>query len=193
MATQLTQGVLLRKIDYREFDVQCVIYTRDLGKILAVGRGAKKTVSKLNSHLEPFLIMDLMLAHGMNSERVAAARINRHYLNLQTDRLKINAALYLLESVDVLVKFNWPDQEIFYLLDRSLSALAVSQNQKSIILTLNQSLFDLLKHLGYQPVINSISQRQLLASFNNLILEAGERELKSFYSLKKTLIDKSEN
>ena len=42
-----TQGIVLKSVTYKENDLILTIYTRKLGKIAAIARGAKKSKSSL--------------------------------------------------------------------------------------------------------------------------------------------------
>ena len=44
-----TQGIVLKSVTYKENDLILTIYTRKLGKISAIARGAKKSKSSLLS------------------------------------------------------------------------------------------------------------------------------------------------
>ena len=51
-----TQGIVLKKNHYREYDEVFIVYTKDFGKIEILGRGVKRPAAKLPSHLQ---VLDL--------------------------------------------------------------------------------------------------------------------------------------
>lgn len=53
-----TKAIVLDKKDNGELDVKVTLYSPDQGKITAKVQSAKKITSKLNSHLEPFSIVE---------------------------------------------------------------------------------------------------------------------------------------
>ncbi|MEK7653215.1 MAG: DNA repair protein RecO [Patescibacteria group bacterium] len=183
--TQLTTGIILRRDHYNDFDRQYIVYTRDLGKVTAIAKGAKKIISKLSGHLEPFLVIDLMLAGNSRYKRVAGAGIAKRYRKISGSLEKIIIADYFLEAIDALIKYDFIDQEVFFLADNFLAELSLAPDAKHGLLILNKSLFGLLSHLGYCPVIRAKTQRQLIIELNNLAVNVGEKEIRTFNSLLK--------
>lgn len=211
MSTYLTQGIVLRRSHYNDYDRQYVIYTRELGKISAVAKGVKRITSKLGSHLEPLFLANLMIANGLFFERIAGAQLIKRYPSLRNDLNKIIIASYFLEAVDVLMKYDFKDEAVFEIVDNFLSKISsparggeahsgakatrmgrgggrekLEEKAKNLIY-LNKFLFDLLSHLGYCPILRAKTQRELLQELNNLILEVGEKEIKSFNLLTQIL------
>lgn len=178
--TILTQGVVLKRQDRGDFDRQFVIYTEDLGKIAAVAKGAKKVTSKLNSHLEPFLISCLMIAGGRTGKRLAAAQTLASCRNIRKNWAKIVIAQCFLETLDLLVDYEFRDQTVFALIREFLSSLDQGKSRKEDLILLNKFLFEILSRLGYCPVIRSRRQKGVALELNRLILEVGEKPVKSF-------------
>ncbi len=183
--THLTQGIILRQSPRGESDREYVIYTQAFGKIYAVARGAQKITSKLAPHLEPFLVSDLMLASSGKTKHIAAAQINKNYSAISAEFGKIMMVRYFLETVEALVKPEFSDISIFQITENLLSALAPSHDFPDDLCALNKSLFELLSHLGYCPIIRAKTQRQLLADLNRLAVDVAEKEIKSFVSLER--------
>jgi len=178
--TYTTQGIILRKSHQGDFDRQYVIYTRDYGKITAIAKSVKKPTSKLNSHLEFFNLCDLMLARGNSCDRLAAACRNKNYCRGNINPIKIFSACLYLEALDILVKYNYPDEFIFHLSDRFLTEIFSLRESRHSLMVLNRFLFELLSHLGYRPKVLAKTQKSLLADLNNLVMEVAEKPLRSF-------------
>ncbi len=183
--TYLTQGIVLRRDHLSECDRRYVIYTKELGKISAIAKGAKKIISKLNSHLDYFCIANLMLAKGSNCERIASAQIQSRFPSIVGNSLKSTSAFYFCEVSDSLIKFTLSDGKTFQIMEDFYSALDGAQNKNEVLLALNASIFELLKRLGYEPEITAKNQKQLLFDLNKLIQYTAEKEVKSFEFLYK--------
>jgi DNA repair protein RecO (recombination protein O) len=177
--TCLTQGFIIKKCPLGDYDLQCTIFTRELGKVTAIAKGAKRITSKLNAHLEPFLIGELMLAHGAVVKRVAAARIVKNYSVIKNDLIKIFAANYFLETIDLLVRAEAVDRELFDLADNFLFLFSSAESRAATLILLNKFLFKLLSHLGYQPPIKAVSQRQLFNQLHQLAQGIAEKRIKN--------------
>lgn len=180
--TYLTKAIILKKYDSGDFDRQYLLYTAVGGKLTAVAKGAKKITSKLNPHLEYFSICELMLAPGVSGiERLAGAG------SLVCRQTRIGAGrqffgYYFLEAVDKLTIAKAKDEAVFMLADNFLTDLEAVDNS-NILLILNKYLFELLKHLGYEPQLCAKTQRQLLADLNRLIEQVSEKKMNCFASL----------
>jgi len=185
--TYLTQAIVLRKDHLSENDRRYIIYTSQYGKINAIIKGAKKLTSKLNSHLDYFCISNLMLAKGMHFERVASARLAHKFPTVASNFIKSSSAFYFCEVVDALIKYSLKDYGSYCVLVDFYKQLEDSQDKKEVLINLNKSIFELLKCLGYQPVVVAKNQRQLFVDLNNLVQETAEKEIKSFKYLAKIL------
>lgn len=58
MLEHYTKAVVLDKEDYGDFDLRVFLYSKDLGRIQAKVKSAKKITSKLAAHLEPGSFVD---------------------------------------------------------------------------------------------------------------------------------------
>ena len=107
MPTFLTAGVVLKKEDYKDYDRKLTIYTLGHGKITVLAKGAKKITSKLNSHLEFFSVTKLMVANSSTVKRLAGAQLVKKYISLSSNITKNIIALYFLEVLNSLVKYDF--------------------------------------------------------------------------------------
>lgn len=187
MSTYLTQGIVLKSEDYRDYDRKYTIYTSESGKIQAIAKSANKILSKLAPHLELFFVVNLMIAPGEVHDRIAGVQIAKNYSAVKEDVHKIIIASYFLEIVDLLLKFEYPDEVVFKIIDDFLLELSISDYRQNNFKVLNKQVFHLLKHLGYQPNIGVQSQKELFLDFHRLIVEVTERQVNSFGLLAKII------
>lgn len=185
MSTYVTHGVILNKTDHKDYDTKFTIYTLGRGKISAILKGAKKITSKLNSHLEFFSVSKIMIAKGASFNRLAGAQMVKKYKNINKDTAKTIIALYFLEVINLLVKYDFEDDVIFEIIVKFLSLLDQGKTRQDDLLNLNKSLFALLDHLGYRPLLKSNKQKGLIVQFNKIITEISDREIKSYSMLSK--------
>ena len=181
--TFLTDAYILRQAPRGDYDLAVTAYTRDAGKIIVVAKGAKKITSKLRSHLEFFCLTRLTAAPGSGVFRLAGASIARVFKAVYREPSRAVYALAYLETVDLLTPGQSPDQELFYLLNNFFVQLNEALDGKQQRLIFNRAAYDLLSHLGWRPQLKSRSQKQLTSELGRLIIEAGDKELKSFSSL----------
>jgi DNA repair protein RecO (recombination protein O) len=185
MSTYLIDGLILNKEDFKDYDIKYTIYTRGYGKLTAIAKGAKKITSKLNSHLEFFMLSKIMIANGKSVKRVAGAQITESYGSINSDIEKRVIALYFFECINLLIKNDFEDDYVFELLVSFLNFLNNNNTRQEDLLCLNKYLFDLLDHLGYRPQIKAQKQKGLIAQLNSLVSQISDKQVKSYDILAK--------
>ena len=180
MSTYVTQAVVLNKYDYKDYDIKFILYTLEYGKIAVIAKGAKRITSKLNSHLEFFSFSKIMIAKGVLVNRLAGAQLIEKYQHISEDNYKTIIALYFLEVVNLMVKYDFEDDYIFDIIIKFNDGLNHGVSKQDDLLLLNQTLFELLDHLGYRPQLKSSKQKGLIAQFNKVIMEISDKEVKSY-------------
>ncbi len=175
--TYQTTGIILKITDRGEADRLFSIYTKENGKITALGRGTKKIQSKLNGQLQPFSVIYLTLANGKNNDQLIGAESLKVFLGLKKNLRKIILGTYGLELVEKLTRVNEPEPEIFALLLRYFSAVEKTKLDLKTIEAFQRAFaLKLLAILGLQPPKIVLKKKQLLADFLSQHLEC---ELKS--------------
>lgn len=153
MSTFHARGIILRRELWRDAARLYTIYTREAGKLLAVGRGTRKLLSKLGAHLEPYTLTDLLLARGRKMETICGAVMLRSPEPLAADDARYLAACFTAEAVDHFVKTGERDDELWNLLESWYADLAVLPEAK-IGGRLAVFVWRFMAHLGYQPKLD---------------------------------------
>jgi DNA repair protein RecO (recombination protein O) len=176
--TVLTDTFVLKKSVRGDFDRQYILYTRELGKITAIAKGALKITSKLSSHLDFFYLSEVMVASGQTFFRLAGARLKTPHLKDKTNEAKVSSAYFFLAAIEVLMIDRSHDERIFLLLQNFFTGLDAARDGRDAHLILNHSLYQLLTCLGYRPKINNVrNQAQLTDILKRLITEVSGKEL----------------
>ncbi|HUI89543.1 MAG TPA: DNA repair protein RecO [Anaerolineales bacterium] len=143
------EAVVLRHSDYGEADRILTLYTRQLGKIRAIVKGARKLTSRKAGHLEPFAHVQLQLSTGRDLFIVSQADTVDAYLPLRDDLLLTGHASYAIELLD---RFTYEDNlenpTLFRLLTETLSRLA---SRSDPWLAIRYYEIRLLDELGFRP------------------------------------------
>lgn len=153
MSTYRTQGIILRRSDFGEANLLVRIYTRDFGKIEAVGKSARKAKGKLKGHLEPFLYADFNLVHGKKTDTVANSFVLRPFLSLRGALDKILVASVLAEIADRMTLEGYRDERVFELIRSSFVFLDESAEGRPDLWWLLILFFEvnLLSLSGFAP------------------------------------------
>ena len=120
--TQIT-GMILRAEPIGEYDRRIVILTKEMGKISAFARGARKQGSRLLAATNPFCFGDFKLYVGRNSYNITEAAISNYFEGLREDYEGAYYGMYFLELMDYYTRENNDEKEMLKLLYQSLRAL----------------------------------------------------------------------
>lgn len=71
--TYKTEGIVLKRWDYKERDRMLRLLTRDHGKLTTRAISARKVTSKLAGHLEPFVLADFHIAKSKTIDIMAGS------------------------------------------------------------------------------------------------------------------------
>lgn len=153
MSTYHARAIVLRRESWRDAARLYTLYTREGGKILAVGRGTSKILSKLGPHLEPFTLVDLHLARGRKLDTLCGAILARSPEPLVADDRRYVAASFVAEALDHFVKLGERDDELWRLVESWYADAAVLPEER-LMPRLAVFTWRLLSHLGYHPKLD---------------------------------------
>lgn len=131
-----TTGIVLLKRDFREHDRIYTIYTYDHGKIEALGRGTRKIISKLASHLEPPSVVDLLIVRGKVFDHIAGVERLEEFSTLRSDLARLLEFARIAGIFDHEVKLEHKDNFLYDLLYKFISNLnsAINLNISELFL-----------------------------------------------------------
>jgi len=135
--TRNIEGIVLKKRNWRENDLEITFLSKDWGKMRLLAIGARKFKSKLSGHLEPFNEIKIMLAEGRTFDKIGQA-----------------VSLKNFSAQDILTdwKKNWVTQEAAELLNKILP-----EKQEEF------KIYQLFKN--YLALVSKIEARQILTLF----------------------------
>jgi len=145
-----SEAVILKHIDWGEADRLLTLYTREMGKVRAVGKGVRKIRSRKAGHLEPFTQSKLLLARGREILLITQAETIDAFLAIRDNLTLTGYASYVVELLD---RFTYEEEEncgIYELLVATLSRLSKGENPFTVIRYYEIRLLDLL---GFRPVL----------------------------------------
>ena len=147
-----TQGIVLKSVTYKENDLILTIYTRKLGKISAVARGAKKSKSSLLSSSQTFAYSNFTLKKEGNMYRVTQSEIIKSFYNLSYNFEAFSYATHILKLIDNFIVDNQSNNRLFILLAQSLYLFC----EEDIDMEYVSLCFELkfLDYIGFKPIVN---------------------------------------
>jgi DNA repair protein RecO (recombination protein O) len=123
MEYHTSEGIVLTKTPYGEFDALFSIYTKEFGKIRARAQGVKKEGAKLKGHLEPLSLVAVTFVLGKHGERLTHAIMIRFFEGIRQSQKKLFAALRIAALADEQSFPGHRDEKLWNLLLESMLVL----------------------------------------------------------------------
>lgn len=142
-----TQGIVLKKNELLNLDNLITIFTKDLGKIVAVAKGIKKLNSRRAPHIQTANLIDLMLYSKNDRYYIQESSIISGFSKLKKESKKISMIYYFFQIIDKLLPENSHEEEIYKLtLNFMIKLSNIRKLDNSLI---EKSLNTVLNKLGY--------------------------------------------
>lgn len=145
------RAVVLRTHRLGEADRIITLLARDRGQVRAVAKGIRKTTSKFGGRLEPFMHVDIQLAHGRSLDVITQVQtIDPFARHLGSDYGAYTCGTAMLETAERLVHEDGePVVQQYLLLVSALRAISSGDRPSSLLLDSYQ--LRALAVAGYAP------------------------------------------
>jgi len=146
--TYRCEALTLRKASIGEADLVASVFTADRGKVRAVGKGARRSASKLVGHLEPLTLSRLSIARGRELDIVTQAEVLDGFPSVKADLTVMTRGLYVAELLDGFGPEDSPSPGLFRLALNTLRSLPAAVEPDA---PLRYFEFHLLRLTGVLP------------------------------------------
>lgn len=147
------QGIVLGSVNFAEADKIVTILTQGSGKVRAVAKGIRRTMSRFGARLEPFTHVNLMLYRGRNLDTVTQADIITPFRPIRDDFALFSAGEAMLEASEKVAEEHERNVKIFLLLLQGLRALETSPPDPAAVA--EAFLLRLLNVSGFAPSLTA--------------------------------------
>lgn len=120
-------GMVISAMPISEYDKRLVILTKELGKITAFVRGARKPTSPFLAGSQPMAFGEFTMYRGRNSYTITAMKISDYFSNTMKDIDCMYLGMYFLELADYYGREGIEATETLKLLYLSMKSLSGSQ------------------------------------------------------------------
>ncbi len=147
MPLQTTEAIVIGGHNLGEADRIIPFFTRRLGKVRAVAKGARRVRSRFGGTLELFTLGQLVFFEWPNRtlHQINEFSVIEPFAPLKADLERLSRGAYLVELAGAAVEDGEPNEEIFSLLRDTLSLL-VSYDDPRLLRTFEIRLF---RDIGY--------------------------------------------
>ena len=148
------EGVVLRTIKLGEADRIVTIFTQGHGKVRAVAKGIRKTMSKFGARLEPTSRIALQCYKGRDLDVVTQVETLESNRVLREEYVLLTHAVSMLEAVDQVAQDHEPNPALYRMLTGALRTLAERRNP----LVAPAFFWKLLSLEGFHPIVDGCAR-----------------------------------
>ena len=166
MALYNVEAINLKSSNTGEADKIITLFSKGLGKIRAIAKGARRPTSKFGGRLEIFTYNHIQLATARNLDIMSQCETIESFYKLREDKAKLNSGFYLVKLIDIITEDRQRNDEIFGLL---LSALYALQSSGDPVVLARAFEVKLSRIEGFLP-----TDQMLERKYSNLPLIVGK-------------------
>jgi DNA repair protein RecO (recombination protein O) len=142
------QAIVLRHSDWGEADRLLWLFTLEMGKLNSLAKGVRRLRSRKAGHLEPFTLVNLLVARGRDMWIITQAEMVEYYLPLREDLVRIGYAAYVVELLDRFTYEEGENRPLFHLLRDTLARVSSMETPALAVRYYELRLLDLV---GFRP------------------------------------------
>ncbi len=147
-----TQAIVLKSVRYKDNDLILTLFTRKLGKISAIAKGAKKSKSPLLSSSQVFSYSNYTLKKQNDIYRVVQTDVIKSFYDIAYDIEAFSYATYILKLVEKSMFENQTNNRLFLLLAKTLNFYTNKDIDKYLLTRIFELQF--IDYLGFKPILN---------------------------------------
>ena len=190
-------GIILKKKEYGENNLLVTIFSKEIGKILAMSFGVTKSKKRSLAVYNPMNIVEFTISKRNNFYSIKEANITKVFKNILSDIEKLEISLYILDCIDKIYDESVENERFFLKLTDILSYIndtdELKQGYKYYIIV--AFLHRIMAEHGIYEIgeIKSLLKKELFLEYKKILtlnkdLNFQEKVEKHKKSLKKIII-----
>ena len=190
-------GIILKKKEYGENNLLITIFSKEIGKILAMSFGVTKSKKRSLAAYNPMNIVEFTISKRNNFYSIKEANITKVFKNILSDIEKLEISLYILDCIDKIYDESVENERFFLKLTDILSYInetdELKQGYKYYIIV--AFLHRIMAEHGIYEIgeIKSLLKKELFLEYKKILtlnkdLNFQEKVEKHKKSLKKIII-----
>ena len=157
MPTYPLRALVLRKTKLGEADTIVTLLAEDGRQVRAVAKGVRRTRSKIGSRVEPYAVVDLLLATGRNLEVVQEVQTISPHEAIRSDYDRVSAASVVVDFLDKVSVEGQVEPRTFPLALTTLDVMETAEpgDLRAVVLAF---LVKALAMQGYRPMLDTCAR-----------------------------------
>lgn len=145
------EGIVVKTQNYGETHKIITIFSKEVGKVSAICRGANKAKSQLSSLAQPFIKANFLIYISKGLSTVQQGEIIQSFRSIREDIMKTAYAAYLVELTTMLTEDRKTEKYLYNQLDLTLEWI---NNEDELMVPLFMLELKLFKRGGFAPIID---------------------------------------
>lgn len=145
------EGIVIRNQDYGETHKIVTIFSKQLGKITAIARGAKKTKSRMSSVTQLFIQGEYLIYLSKGLSTLQQGQIANSYRQISQNIEKTAYAAYIIELTDKLTDDKARDPFIY---EQLILTLQWINDEEEFLIPVMMYELKLFRKGGFSPVLD---------------------------------------
>ena len=168
-----TEAIVLRNMDYRETSQIVTLFTREMGKVTVMAKGARQAKSQFGSTLQPLSHIQAVVYHKPTRDIQTLGETSHLSLfsGIGAGLEKLTIGMQLIELVYSVVQVEEENELVFRLLLETLNQLNYTDAHIENIWPFFQ--IQVANMLGFQPYIQKSDVESITDQYGYLALETG--------------------
>ncbi len=148
MATEKTDAIVLRVVDFSETSCIVSLYTRDFGKVSAIAKGARRRKSPFEAALDLLALCRIVFVHKTSEslDILTEAKLQRRFRSASTDLKRLYSGLFVIELLQVLTDEGDANPKLFELALESIQQIDESTDAELVLIRFQIRALGLLGH-----------------------------------------------
>lgn len=145
------EGIIIRTQDYGETHKIVTLFSKRLGKLAVIARGAKKPKSRMAAVSQAFIHGEYLIQLGRGMGVMQQGEVIMSHRKIREDIVKTAYVSYLAELTDKLIDEKKPNAFIFEQLEASIAGIEEDKDPDVILMMYEMKLYALQ---GFQPILD---------------------------------------
>lgn len=156
MEPEKTTAIVIRVVDFSETSCIVTMFTRSLGKITALAKGARRPKGPFESAIDLLALCRIVFIHKTSDamDLLTEAKLERRFRSANRDLDRLYGGYYTAELLRLLTDDADPHPELFDLAERTLREIDDDGNPRVLVPKFEANM---LRILGHAPMLSRCS------------------------------------